>query len=307
MTSIVFPGQGSQIKGMAQDFYNNYDIAKNVFQIVENATNLNISEIIFDNSDNLLDITKYTQLAIFTSSMAIFEVFKNRYDFKNINYVLGHSLGEYSALVASKSLTISECSNLLKIRGELMQNAFENNLSGMAAVLGLNCSEVEEIIKNNSLDIEVANDNAPGQVVISGIIENIKKSENILKDMGAKKIIYLNVSAAFHSKLMKDAEKEMEKYLLKAEIKDAVFPIISNYSAIPNTKKNLIFDNLSLQMSNRVRWRESIEYLAKKKESKIIEIGPGKVLTGIIKRISSDFKIININHVNDLEDFKDEL
>ena len=304
MTTIVFPGQGSQYQGMARDFYDNFRVAKDIFNEVEEITEINIKDIVFENKEKLLDITKYTQLSIFTASIAIYEVFKQVFDTLDINFVLGHSLGEYTALVASKTLSLKDCIKLLKIRGDLMQNAYPENQSGMAAVLGLDFKIIESVIKEAQLNIEVANDNAPGQIVISGIVENLKNAENILHKNGAKKIIYLNVSAAFHSRIMNKAQEEMKKHLLLSNFNDSIFPVISNFSANANTDSNLILDNLSKQMSNMVRWTESIKYLEKMKETKIIEIGPGKVLTGLIKRISSNFKIFNINFVEDIKAFE---
>ena len=310
MTTLVFPGQGSQYLGMAKDFYENFEEARNVFELVEDCTHIKVKDIIFTNSSNFLNITKYTQICIFTASMAIFRVFKKVFKdthFANINFVLGHSLGEYSALTASKSISIKNCAMLLKIRGELMQNAYPENESGMAAVIGLNCDIVEKIIKSNLIDIEVANDNAPGQVVISGIIENIKKTEDILIKNGAKKIVYLNVSAAFHSKIMKIAENKMKDHLSKINFCDSIYPIISNYSAKANQDKIVIFEQLSKQMSNKVKWLESINLLESKQEKNIVEIGPGKVLTSIIKRISKSFNLYNLNEINDIEKLKNAI
>ena len=304
MTTLVFPGQGSQYVGMARDFYSNFKTAQNVFELVEDCTNIKVKEIVFENTDNLLDITKYTQLCIFTVSMAIFEVFYEL--FKNtslfdINFVLGHSLGEYSALAASKSITIQDCAMLLKVRGELMQSAYPEKESGMAAVLGLDCQSIEKIIKNNLINVEIANDNTPGQVVISGILVNLKKSENILIKHGAKKIIYLNVSAAFHSKIMKKAEEKMKKSLSQVNFSDPLYPVISNYSATASKDKLIIIDNLSKQMSNRVNWVNSIKLLECENEKNIIEIGPGKILTQIIRKISKNFNHFNVNEVNDID------
>ena len=305
MIAIVFPGQGSQYLGMARDFYDNFEAAKNVFKTVEECTKIKIKEIIFNNSDNLLDITEYTQICIFTASMAIFEVFKETFEGNiknsNIEFVLGHSLGEYTALTASNSLSIEDCAKLLTKRGKLMQGAFEVNKSGMAAVIGLDCDKVEMLIDKYSIDINIANDNAPGQVVISGIIESIKKSEEFLLNNGAKKIVYLNVSAAFHSKLMKTAEEKMKNHLSSVNFENSFYTIVSNFSARATTDKNVIFDNLSRQMSSRVKWTESIKLLENLGERNIIEIGPGKVLTGLIKRISSKFSIHNFNNINDIE------
>jgi len=296
--------------GMAKDFYNNFKVAQNVFELVEDCTKINVKEIIFENTDKLLDITKYTQICVFTASMAIFEVF---YDlFKNtslfdINFVLGHSLGEYSALTASKFIKLDDCAKLLKIRGELMQNAYPKNKSGMAAVIGLDCKSLEKIIIDNSIKVEIANDNTPEQVVISGVMENLKKSEEVLIKNGAKKIVYLTVSAAFHSKIMKIAEEKLKNSLSKIKVSNTLYSVISNYSATANKDKSIIFENLSKQMSNRVEWLDSIKLLESKNENKIIEIGPGKVLTGIIRRISRNFNHFIINEVSDIDILKNEI
>ena len=305
MTTLVFPGQGSQFIGMSKDFYDNFTSAREVFYKVENITDINVKDIIFENRDNLLDITEYTQLSIFTASMAIFEVFKELFVktdlFSNINYVLGHSLGEYSALVASNAISLEDCSELLKFRGKLMQNAYPENQSGMAAVLGLNCKDIELIIRNFSLKIDIANDNAPEQVVISGIVKDINKAEEILIQNGVKKIIYLKVSSAFHSRIMKTAEEKMKHKLLNINLANSIYPIVCNYSSIATKDKNVIFDNLSKQMSNKVKWTDSIKLLENFNETKIIEIGPGKILTGLIKRISPNFTLYNFNNIKDIE------
>jgi len=308
MTVIVFPGQGSQFVGMSRDFYDNFDSAKNIFNLVRDTTGINIKDIIFENSEGFLDITQYTQLAIFCASMSIYTVFKEEINLNslNINYMLGHSLGEYLALTASETLSLEECSKLLKIRGELMQNAYAANESGMAAIIGLNCNTVEKIIVDNDLKIEIANDNSPLQIVVSGIKENLNQSEKIFKLNGAKKFIFLNVSAAFHSKLMLKAEKSMKYFIDNSFFNHPSTPIISNYSAQSSKDKAVLSTNLSKQMSNRVRWVESVQFLEKMKEDVILEIGPGKVLSGLVKRISNKFKIHNIEKISDIIRFKDE-
>ena len=304
MIAIVFPGQGSQYLGMARDFYDNFEAAKNVFKTVEECTKIKIKEIIFNNSENLLDITEYTQICVFTASMAIFEVFKEVFGDNiknsNIEFVLGHSLGEYTALTASNSLSIEDCAKLLTTRGKLMQDAFEVNKSGMAAVIGLDCVKVEMLIDKYSIDINIANDNAPGQVVISGIVESIKKSEVFLLNNGAKKIVYLNVSAAFHSKLMKTAEEEMKKYLINTNFQNPEYQLISNFTGTASKEHSVILENLSKQMSNKVKWTDSIKLLEKMKVNNIIEIGPNKILTGLIRRISKKFNLYNFNEVKDI-------
>ena len=309
MTALVFPGQGSQFIGMAKDFHDEFLVAKETFEIIENSVNINLRDIIFHNKSELLNITKYTQLAIFSSSMSIFNVLKNEIDINklSINYSLGHSLGEYSALTASKVISIEDCSILLKIRGELMQNAFKENMSGMVAIIGLDCIKIEKIIKDNELKVEVANDNTPSQVVISGTKEDLLKAKNIIIKNGAKKFIYLNVSSAFHSRLMINAEEKMKLLLDKVNFHNSTYYIISNFSAKETIDSKIIYHNLTKQMSNKVRWLESIKCLEKLNESKIIEIGPGNVLSGLIRRISNKFTLYNINSVKDLYNFVNEV
>ncbi len=309
MTAIIFPGQGSQYVGMAKDFYDNYQEAKQVFEEVEDISKINIKDIIFENKANLLDITQYTQLSIFCSSISILEVFKKHFDLDKlpISFCLGHSLGEYTALVASDVFSISDCTKLLKLRGELMHNAYPKNESGMLAIIGIECEKLENIINSEKLNIVVANDNSPQQVVVSGKKADLIKSEKILLKYNAKKILTLNVSAAFHSKIMSHAENEMKLYLNKINFKNSKYFIISNYNAQKTTESSVIFENLSKQMSNKVKWVESIKCLEKSGETSIIEIGPGKVLTGLVKRISNNFKISNINKIEDLRDLFDAI
>ena len=303
MTTIVFPGQGSQFTNMAKDFYDNSYIVKQTFQEIEDFTKIKISNLIFDNQSDLINQTKYTQIAIFTASISIFNFFKNEVDFKkkNVNFMLGHSLGEYTALTAANILSIEDCAKLLKIRGDLMQNAYPPNQSSMAAVLGFNSDIIDNLIKENNLNIEVANDNSPIQVVISGKVEELEKAEIIFKKKGVKRYIPLNVSAAFHCKLMKDVEKKMKNYISKVNFKYSNIKLISNFSGKLANDTNSIIENLSNQISNRVRWVESIKCLESNMENNIIEIGPGKVLSGLIKRISNNFSITNLEKLSDIE------
>ena len=306
MTSIIFPGQGSQFLGMTKDFFDNFSIAKDTITEIEDVTSMQIKKIIFGDNDNLLNITNFTQISIFAASMSIYQTLENNFGFKNlnINNMLGHSLGEYSALAASKSLTIAQASSLLKIRGELMNSAIEPNTTKMAALIGLNCSNILQIIKDNNVDVEVANDNSPAQIVISGSNKDIDNSEQIFISNGIKKFIKLNVSAAFHSKFMIDAQNKLNFEIDKVNFFDPICSIVSNYDASIQTSKDKIIDNLKLQMSNRVRWTESILKIEEKGENQIIEIGPGKVLSGLIKRITKKFDIISINNIQDIEQLK---
>ena len=230
MTTIVFPGQGSQFANMTKDFYDNSLIVKKTFQEVEDFTKIKISNLIFENKDDLINQTKYTQIAIFTSSISIFNFFKSEvnYEKKNVNFMLGHSLGEYTALAAANILSIEDCAKLLKTRGELMQNAYPPNQSSMAAVLGFSSEFIDNFIKENNLNIEVANDNSPIQVVVSGKIEDLEIAEILLKKLGAKRFIFLNVSAAFHCNLMKGAEEKMKNYISKVNFNDSNIKLISN-------------------------------------------------------------------------------
>ena len=187
-----------------------------------------------------------------------------------------------------------------------MQDAYEENKSGMAAIIGLNCNLIEKIIIEYNLNIEVANDNSRLQVVVSGVIKDLESSKDFFINNGAKKFIKLNVSAAFHSKIMKDAEKKMLSFLNTTEFKDPKSNIISNYSANHSNNSKVIFNNLSKQMSNKVKWVESIKCLETMNEKKIVEIGPGKVLSGLINRISNNFDIISIDNLKDMEKFINE-
>ena len=303
MTSIVFPGQGSQFINMSKDFYENHKIAKETFELIEDITKINLKEIIFENPSNLINQTQYTQLSIFCSSISIFNVLEREIGIINLNItsMLGHSLGEYSALTAAGFLSIEDCSILLKVRGELMQNAYKANESGMAAIIGISCETAENIIKKNNLNIQVANDNSPLQIVISGKNEDLVKSEIFFKNLGAKKFIKLNVSAAFHSNLMEEAESKMDGYIKKINFKNSSTPIISNYNPAITNNIDILVKNLSNQMSNKVRWVESIKCLEEINETEIIEIGPGKVLSGLIKRISGSFSIKNIEYISDIK------
>ena len=309
MTVIVFPGQGSQFLEMSKDFYDNFDIARDVFNLVSDTANIDIKNIIFKNPSDLLNQTQYTQLAIFCASISIFKVIEKEINFQKlkVNYMLGHSLGEYTALTASGMLSIENCALLLKIRGELMQNAYEPNKSGMAAIIGINSNIAEKLIKKHNLTVEIANDNSPQQIVISGIKSDLLNSEKIFRGGGAKKFILLNVSSAFHSLLMHEAEKKMKEFIFNTDFKESQISIISNYTGEISNNKKIILENLMKQMSNRVRWVESINSLKGVNETNIIEIGPGKVLSGLIRRIDTIFDIKNIDEIADIEKIKNEL
>ena len=308
MTVIVFPGQGSQFFEMGKDFYDSFQEVKDTFSLISDISTIDIKDIIFNNPSNLLHQTQFTQISIFAVSISLFQVLKKHTNISDlkIKFMLGHSLGEYSALCAANFLTIKDCAYLLKNRGELMQNAYEPNQSTMAAIIGIDCIKAEKIIKENNLEIEIANDNSPIQIVISGKKQEILNSEKLFKEYGAIKFILLNVSAAFHSNLMLNAQKEMNKFIDHISFNESDINIISNFSAQHSNNINTIKKNLSNQMSSKVKWLESINSLENLKEKNIIEIGPGKILSGLIKRINKNFHIMNFNKISDIENIKNE-
>ena len=302
MTSLVFPGQGSQTIGMAKDFYDNYKITRLIFEEIEDYTSINLRKIIFDNDENKLNLTQFTQICIFTASYAIYKTFISEKNLKNSDFqiMLGHSLGEYTALACSDKITLKDCSLILKKRGELMNNAINTNETGMAALIGQDSYKIQGIIDNNQLNLEIANDNSEIQTVISGKITDLDKSKEIFLNNNIKKFVILNVSAAFHSKFMVEAQEKLSKDIDKLNFKENTIKIISNYDANIYNDNLTIKQNLQNQMANRVNWTQSIKKLEQTGEKKIIEIGPGKVLSGLIKRISNNFDIKSINKIEDL-------
>ncbi len=302
MTSIIFPGQGSQYPGMVKDFYDNFKSAREVFEELEDITSINLKNLLFE--DNIkLNLTKYTQISIFTASIVIFKVIEqySYLNYKDINCMLGHSLGEYSALTSSKKMSLNDAANLIKTRGIIMNDAIEPNISGMAALIGFNSSKIQEIIDTNDLNVFIANDNSHQQIVISGLKSDLNNSEKIFLSNGVKKFVKLNVSAAFHSPLMLDAQNQLNEYINQVNFHESDISIISNFNAKILKSNEDIKNALSNQMANKVKWTESINNLAKTNDLKIIEIGPGKVLSGLIKRINNNFSIISINSISDLK------
>ena len=304
MSIIVFPGQGSQYHEMAMDFNKTFVFSRKIFEEIEEYTKINIRKIICEDNDKL-NQTNFTQIAIFSVSTVIYKTLIDQIgiDIINPKIVIGHSLGEYSALVASNVLSLSDASNLIKKRSELMNSAIKPNFSGMAAIIGKNADFVTNLIKNNNLNIQIANDNSPMQVVISGLMTDIEIAEKIFISNGVKRYLKLNVSAAFHSKYMLEAQSKLNDEINKITFSSAKIPIISNYNAALNLDTKVIMNSLKNQMANKVRWTESIQTLEKTQESELIEIGPGKVLSGLISRITKKFDIKSIDKINDLEKF----
>ncbi len=303
MTSLVFPGQGSQTVGMIRDFYDNFKTAKLIFEEIEDYTKIDLKSIIFDNINDNLNLTQFTQISIFTASYIIFKVYCSEKNFvkTDINVMLGHSLGEYTALACCDRISLKDCSLILKKRGELMNNAVTPNATGMAALIGKESYIIQNIIDKYNLNIEIANDNSNIQIVISGDVNELKKSKEIFIKNGIKKFVILNVSAAFHSKYMLEAQRELSNDIENLKFKDNKIKIISNYDANVHSDNKIIRKNLQNQMANRVNWTQSIKKLEEIGEKTIIEIGPNKILSGLIKRISNNFDIISISNISDVK------
>ena len=307
MFSVIFPGQGSQIVGMGKEFYERFNLVKNLFKEADETLNFSISKIILDGPKDELDLTINTQPAIFLISYAIFNVVQNEF---NINltkakYFAGHSLGEYSALSAAGYLDFSNTLKILRVRGDAMQNSVPKGQGGMVAVLGSTVEIIEKILEENQHKFltQIANDNSDGQIVLSGKNEDLEKLIFILKEKSIKNI-KLPVSAPFHCNLMSNATKIMTEELNKLDFKQSKNKLISNVTA--NEIENIIElkDLLIKQIENRVRWRESVIYMIKNGIDHFVEIGPGKVLSGLVKRINKEVKIDSINNLKDIENLK---
>ena len=309
MKAILFPGQGSQIVGMGSEFYNNFSSVKKIFSEADDAMNFKISKTILEGPENELKLTKNTQPAILLVSYAIFSVLKKEFNFNldKVKYFAGHSLGEYTALLCANSLKFKDALNLLFERGKSMQNAVPVGKGGMLAVLGSNFNDVNNCIsqlKNKGI-CEIANDNADGQIVLSGNIETIEELKNILKE-NKKKSILLPVSAPFHCSLMKPASTKMKSKIDNINFQQPEFEIISNVTSLPINNTEEIKNLLIQQIYSKVRWRESVLFMSNKKVNNFIEIGPGKVLTGLVKRILPGSNSFSINSIDDIKNLNNE-
>ncbi len=303
MFSVLFPGQGSQSVGMIKELYDNFDYVRDLFDQADEVLKIPISKIIFDGPKEILDQTENTQPAIFLVSYSIFQVIKREtsFDIEKANFFAGHSLGEYSALVCSGVLGFIDTIKLLKIRGEAMQNAVPKNEGGMVAVLGEEIKIIEEIIEKNKnkFNCFLANDNSNGQVVISGKKYDIEKLITELNNLKIKSV-KLPVSAPFHCILMKSATNIMRKEITNIKFSLPNNNIISNVTALPSKDPIIIKNLLIEQIEKPVRWRESIINMIKAGNQKFLEIGPGKVLSGLVKRIDRNVNIIQVNNISDL-------
>jgi len=303
MRAILFPGQGSQFIGMGADFYKKFDLVKKNFSLVDESLGYPLSKIILEGPLEKLQLTENTQPAIMTVGVSIFNVLNQEFglDLNKSKFFAGHSLGEYTALVCAGSLNLENAAYLLKERGKFMQDSVSGKTGAMLAILGMKINEVEDEISSFSKHgiCEISNDNSNSQIVISGEKNIIEKfNENLKKKK--KKGILLPVSAPFHCSLMKNAAEKMREKINKTNFVKPFPSIISNVTAKKENDINKIKPLLIDQITSRVRWRESIDYMIKNEVKSFLEIGPGKVLSGLVKKINSDVEISNINSIEDI-------
>ena len=307
MFSVIFPGQGSQLVGMGKEFYDKYDFVKKPFKEPDEILQSPLSKLILEGPKEELDLTVNTQPAIFLISYSIFNIVKNEFniDLSKAKYFAGHSLGEYSALCSAGYLNFEDTIKILKIRGDAMQNAVPKGEGGMVAVLGSTVEVIEKIIKDNEKEfhIQIANDNSEGQLVLSGKINDIEKLIEILKSNSIKNI-KLPVSAPFHCSLMNKATNVMNSEIMKLNFQQSSIKLISNVTAKEIVDINELKELLIKQIENRVRWRESVINMINNGVNQFIEIGPGKVLSGLVKRINKEVKINAINNESDIKNIQ---
>ena len=293
--------------GMGKEFYDNFDLVKNLFKEADDTLSFSISKLILEGPKEELDLTVNTQPAIFLISYAIYSVVKKEFniDLSKAKYFAGHSLGEYSALSCAGYLNFSDTLKILRIRGDAMQNSVPKGEGGMVAVLGSTVETIEKILKDNeqNLNVQIANDNSEGQIVLSGKTNDLEKLILILKENTIKNI-KLPVSAPFHCSLMNKATNIMSDELTKLKFIDGENKLISNVTANEISNTTELKDLLIKQIENRVRWRESVINMIDSNVNHFIEIGPGKVLSGLVKRISKEVKIDTINNLGDIEGLK---
>jgi len=297
--AYVFPGQGAQYPGMGKDLYNNYEAAKETFEQANRALGFDIAKICFEGPAEELTKTENCQPAILTVSIAVFRAFRMQNKRFEPKAMLGLSLGEYSALVASGAVAFGDAVRLVRLRGQFMEEAAKQFPGKMLSIIGLPLEAVEEISKETGC--EVANLNCPGQVVLSGSNESIDRAIAVSKQKGAAKAMVLNVSGAFHSSLMSRAGQRLKEEIAKVSFFEPEFPVISNVNAAPEVKPDYIKDNLIDQVSCSTRWEESIRYVASQKINTFLEMGPGKVLKGLIKRIDPALLVHNIENSDDIK------
>ena len=311
--AFVFPGQGSQFVGMGKELAENFSSAREVFQEVNDALSQDLFKIMVEGPDSELTMTANTQPALMAFSMAVVRVLEKDFDIKLKNkaaFVAGHSLGEYSAACSAGVFSLSDTAKLLRIRGDAMQNAVPLGVGGMAAVLGLSYKDVGALVEacSNDKDICVAaNDNSDGQVVLSGSMAAIDRAVEIASEFGARKCVKLAVSAPFHSPFMRPAADAMARAFMEVESHDAEIPLVANVLAEPITDHKEIIKHLIEQVTGTVRWRETMAYLQEQGVTDLVELGAGKVLSGIAKRSHKEMNAFSVGSVEDIEELAKNL
>lgn len=296
-TAFIFPGQGAQVCGMGQDFYENTETGRKIFDRASELLGFSMPELVFEKNDRL-DITEFTQAAMVTTSVAMLKVMEERGYRPDVT--AGLSLGEYCALVAAGVMTAEDAVLTVRRRGILMQEAVPAGIGGMSAVLGMNADQINEVVDKIE-NVQVANYNCPGQIVISGKLEAVNEAGERLKEAGARRVIPLNVSGPFHSYLLKEAGEKLGRFLNNVDISEPVIPYVANVTARYVTDASEVKPLLEKQVSSSVRWQQSVETMIADGVDRFVEIGPGKTLSGFVKKISRDVTILNVEKLSDLE------
>lgn len=309
--AFTFPGQGSQSVGMGQELAENFPVAKQVFQEVDDALSQNLSKIMWEGPMEELTMTANTQPALMACSIAVMRVLKNDFDIdvSTAKYVAGHSLGEYAALCAAGSLNLAQTATLLRLRGEAMQKAVPAGIGSMAALLGASMEDAQAAVKAGSAKgiCQIANDNATGQVVLSGEKDAVEAAAEAARELGVRKAVILPVSAPFHCDLMSPAAEAMADALADIDLRAPIVPVVNNVSAAPISDPAQLKADLITQVTGRVRWRESVEWMASEGIETFAEPGTGKVLTVMLRRIVKGLNGVALNSPEALEKFAESL
>lgn len=304
---LIFPGQGSQAIGMSKSFYDEFDVAKNIFTEASDTLGFDMAKMCFEGPKEDLDQTENTQPAILTASVAALRVLEENCDL-NVSALAGHSLGEYTALVASGALSFTDAVKLVNLRGKFMQEAVPKGTGAMAAIIGLDLDVIDSVCNEVSAGDDVvvsANLNSPGQIVISGSKKAVDKACEQLKEKGAKRALPLPVSVPSHSPLMEKARENLSKEIDNITINDLKVPVYSNVEGTSNNNKDNIKELLSKQLVMPVKWIETVENMKKDGTLKLLEVGPGKVLSGLVRRIDKEIEVINFSEASDLDSVKE--